>query len=212
MKTSNTTERVRVLVSGGVGVFVGVGCAVASPWQLAATVAWTSAATTFVVWIWLTVWNVSGTDVRALAVREDNSRAGAWAVVLASSVVSLVGIVLGLLKANETSGLLKAVITAAAVATVAASWFAVHTTFAMRYAHLYYGEPVGGIDFSSNDPPDYRDFGYFAFTVGMTFQVSDTAVSKRSIRRTVTRHALLSYLFGTVIVALLINVTAGLLR
>ena len=84
--------------------------------------------------------------------------------------------------------------------------------FALRYAHLYYNEPVGGIDFAGEESPDYRDFAYLSFTIGMTFQVSDTAVSARSIRRTITRHALLAYLFGTVIVAILINVTAGLIR
>jgi len=73
--------------------------------------------------------------------------------------------------------------------------------------------PLGGIDFKNDgDPPDYQDFAYVAFTVGMTFQVSDTDVQARTIRRTVLRHALLSYLFGAVILAVTINVIASLLQ
>jgi uncharacterized membrane protein len=206
------TERTRVLSAGAVGTIFGASCAAAVPWQLAALVGWVAAAFTLVAWIWLTVWNVEGKEVQAIATREDDSRAAARAVVLGASVASLLGVVLGLLKANELGGWWKGALTTAAILTVVASWFAIHTMFAMRYAHLYFGGPGGGVDFAGEEHPDYRDFGYLAFTVGMTFQVSDTAISSRSIRRTVTRHALLSYLFGTVIVALLINVTAGLIR
>jgi uncharacterized membrane protein len=94
--------------------------------------------------------------------------------------------------------------------SVALSWAAVHTVFALRYAHLFYGHS-GGIDFGS-DAPDYRDFAYLAFTIGMTFQVSDTAIGSQEIRRTVLRHALLSYVFSVVIVATTINVIVGLFR
>ena len=89
----------------------------------------------------------------------------------------------------------------------------VHTVFTLRYAHEYYRPPVGGIDFKSSDqPPDYRDFAYVAFTVGMTFQVSDTDVQDLIVRRTVLGHALLGYLFGAVIIAITINVVAQLLQ
>jgi len=73
--------------------------------------------------------------------------------------------------------------------------------------------PIDGIDFKNDgEPPDYQDFAYVGFTVGMTFQVSDTDVKAQTIRRTVLRHAPLSYLFGAVILAVIINVIAGLLR
>jgi uncharacterized membrane protein len=83
--------------------------------------------------------------------------------------------------------------------------------FTLRYARTYYAEG-GGIDFNGDRPPDYRDFGYVAFTIGMTYQVSDTDLTSNSLRRTALRHALLSYLFGIVVVAITINVVAGLLR
>ncbi len=97
--------------------------------------------------------------------------------------------------------------------TVVVSWSVVHTVFALRYAREYYSTPVGGIDFKSDDEePDYQDFAYVAFTVGMTFQVSDTDVQARPIRRTVIRHALLAYLFGAVILAVAVNVIAGFVQ
>ena len=99
-----------------------------------------------------------------------------------------------------------------AALTVILSWAVVHSVFALRYAHEYYTEPIGGIDFKNPDPPDYRDFIYVAFTVGMTFQVSDTDVQSRTVRRTVINHALLAYLFGAVILALTVNIAATLLQ
>jgi uncharacterized membrane protein len=92
------------------------------------------------------------------------------------------------------------------------SWGLVHTVFSLRYARSYYSRPVGGIDFNEDDPPTYLDFAYLAFTIGMTFQVSDTNLMNKKIRRVALSHALLSYLFGAVIVALVINVVSSLLH
>jgi uncharacterized membrane protein len=91
------------------------------------------------------------------------------------------------------------------------AWAMLHLLYTARYAYLYYSEPVGGIDFNSDDPPSYRDFFYFSYNLGMTYQVSDTGVSSTAIRSVVLRHCLLSYLFGTVILAATINLIAGLI-
>jgi uncharacterized membrane protein len=99
-----------------------------------------------------------------------------------------------------------------AVASVAASWALVHTLYMLRYAVLYYSETVGGINFNQSRRPTFADFAYLAFTIGMTYQVSDTNLTTKAVRRTATRHALLAFLFGSVIVALLINTVASLLR
>jgi uncharacterized membrane protein len=98
-----------------------------------------------------------------------------------------------------------------AVVSVAVSWLAVNSVFTLRYAHLYYLEG-GGLDFHGEAAPAYADFAYVAFTIGMTFQVSDTEVTSPRIRKTVLRHALLAYVFGIAVIALTINVVAGLLR
>ncbi len=83
--------------------------------------------------------------------------------------------------------------------------------YATRYARLYYTGEDGGIDFNEDEPPTYVDFAYLAFTIGMTFQVSDRPET-RAIRATALRHALLSYLFGAIIVATTINLIAGLAK
>jgi uncharacterized membrane protein len=90
------------------------------------------------------------------------------------------------------------------------TWAMLHLMYTGRYAYLYYSEPLGGINFNSNDQPSYRDFIYFSYNLGMTYQVSDTDVSSTAIRSVVLRHCLLSYIFGTVILAATINLVAGL--
>ena len=97
---------------------------------------------------------------------------------------------------------------------VVSAWAVTHTAFTLRYAHLYYDDSggKGGLDFPGGEPPDDFDFAYFAFTVGMCFQVSDVAVSRSAFRRWVLAHALLSFAYNTAIVALTINLLADLLR
>ena len=116
------------------------------------------------------------------------------------------------MKASQTEGAGKLVLTAAGVATVVVSWAVVHVVFTLRYAHEYYSDPAGGIDFKNDEPPDYQDFAYVAFTIGMTFQISDTDIQARVIRRSVLRHALLAYVFGAVILAVTINVIANVIQ
>ncbi len=99
---------------------------------------------------------------------------------------------------------------AVGILTVAASWFSLHTLFTVRYARLYYSDEPGGINFHDREQPCFQDFAYVAYTVGMTYQVSDTEICLRSIRATVLRHAMLSYLLGAVVLAVTINLIAGL--
>jgi uncharacterized membrane protein len=98
------------------------------------------------------------------------------------------------------------------VAAIAASWLVVNSIFTLRYARLYYTEPRGGVDFDQDPDPTFRDFAYVAFTIGMTSQVSDTALRETEIRATALRHALTSFVFNTVIIAVTVNIVAGLSR
>ena len=96
------------------------------------------------------------------------------------------------------------------VGTVVVSWLAINVDYTLRYAHLYYTEPTGGVDFNGIKEPDYRDFAYLAFTIGMTYQVSDTNLrTHRPSSTTCCCCTPLSYLFGVVIIAAVINVSAG---
>lgn len=181
-----------------------------SPWQVATLVGWDMTALTWVGWILTTVIPSGDATTRALARREDDSRAVADALIISASVASLAGVALALLKAATEKGAANGLITALAVLTVVASWATVHVMFTLRYARLYYTED-GGIDFHDGRKPDYGDFAYVAFTLGMTYQVSDTDIVSKRIRMSALRHALLSYLFGTAVVAVTINVVASLL-
>ena len=206
-------QRRRLLIALPLGVLAGGIAAFFCPWQLSVLAGWDVAAA-FVagsVWTFLAVLDAKATE--AAATREDDSRAAADLIMVIACLISVVGVVLGLAHARDHSGAISATLTGIAVFTVFLSWFTVHTLFVLRYASLYYGAPPGGIDFGgSKEPPDYLDFVYFAFTVGMTFQVSDTNIAQRNIRRAVIRHALLSYVFGTVIVGIAINVVGSLIR
>lgn len=207
------SSRNRVLVSLAVGLIVGALIALVSAWQLAVLVGWCVASASWLAQVWWRIAAMEADETRRLATREDNSRASASVLLVTASVASLIGAALGLVKSHEAGPTLDALLTVAAALTVILSWAVVHTVFTLRYAHQYYSPDPGGFNFKSGEyNPDYRDFAYVAFTVGMTFQVSDTDVTHSEIRRTVLRHSLLSYLFGAVIVALMVNIIAGLLR
>ena len=203
--------RARVIVAALLGLGAAAAARPWSPWQLTILVGWDVGAGVFLAAVW---WIIARADNRAtatLATREDETRTGASLLLLGASTFSLVGVALALIEAKAAGGTVEAVLTAVATLTVVLSWAVVHTVFTLRYAHLYFQAPRGGVDFPKTSAPDYHDFAYLAFTIGMTFQVSDTALEGAKLRHTALRHALLSYMFGTVIVATTINVIAGLL-
>ena len=201
----------RFLVVVLVGAVVAVVTALLAPWQATGLIGWDAAAVTFVVWTYVIIRPMDARQTAAAATREDDSRFAVHVLLVAAAVGSLAGIAVDLSKSTESSGTTKALFTALAVITVALSWAVVHLLFTLRYAHEYYTDPVGGVDFkTANYEPDYHDFLYVGFTVGMTFQVSDTDIQSQQIRRTVLRHALLSFLFGAVILAVTVNVVASI--
>jgi uncharacterized membrane protein len=200
----------RVIVCGAVGVIVGAVAGRFAPWEVSTLLGWVAAAIVFCAWVWLAVRGNDAEATRAHATREDDSRAAADLTLVAASAASLLGVGFALLLASDESGYPRALTVCLAVATVVVSWLAVQAIFTLRYAHLYYLEE-GGIDFHSDREPTYRDFAYVAFTLGMTYQVSDTNLGSHRIRSAALRHALLSYVFGIAVIAVTINVVAGLL-
>jgi len=195
------------MVGAAAGVVVGVACGLVLPVGLAVLLGWCTVAASYVVWTWATVWPMDPASTAAHATREEPTRGTTHVIVVLAAVASLVGVGFVLLGPNVTSKVWAA---AVAVLSVVSSWTAVHTLLALGYARIYYGEPEGGIDFHQAEPPQYSDFAYVAFTVGMSYAISDTDVGSSAIRRLALGHALLSYLFGTVILAALINLVAGL--
>jgi uncharacterized membrane protein len=153
------------------------------------------------------LWPMTPDSTRRHARREDYRPHVEELLVAAAALGSLVGIVVLLVLGNSSTRNAAAAI---GLIGVFLAWAMLHLMYTARYAYLYYGEPGGGIDFNSNDQPSYRDFCYFSYNLGMTYQVSDTDVSSTAIRSVVLRHCLLSYIFGAVILATTINLVAGL--
>ncbi|WP_082538145.1 DUF1345 domain-containing protein [Angustibacter sp. Root456] len=200
----------RLAVSAAVGVVVGVAAWAFGGALFAPALAWDAAAATMLAWTWWIIWPLDADDTAAHATREDPSRAASDALLLGAAIASLAAVVLILVRASSTKGVAADLQAALGVLTVLLAWLVVHTVFTLRYARLYYSGTDGGVDFNQDDEPCYSDFGYLGFTVGMAFQVSDTALTTRAMRSTALRHALLSYLFSTVIVATTINLVAGI--
>jgi uncharacterized membrane protein len=194
------------------GATLTLALALDAPWMTALLSAWDATAGIFVVWVWLTIAPLDATATCSSAGSEDGPPTRRDALLLGASIASLVAVVFMLAQTGRSDPGSRTAYTALAVASVVLSWTTVHTIFALHYARLYYSAPVGGLSFHEDDPPNYSDFAYVALTIGMTFQVSDTDISKRKIRRAAIQHALLSYLFGSVIVAITVSTIATLLN
>ncbi|HTJ75264.1 MAG TPA: DUF1345 domain-containing protein [Acidimicrobiales bacterium] len=203
--------RDRLAISGACALVAGVVAAFLLPWQVASLLGWDVGAGVLIARVLVAVLPLDGARTEALAMREDNSRFLADVLLVAASATSLVGVGLTLLKSQSEKGAALAGYTALVLVTVLLSWMTVHTVYMLRYARLHY-VTGGGVDFPGDEAPDYRDFAYLALTIGMTYQVSDTGFTNKQLRRVATHHALLSYLFGTVVVAVTINVVASLVR
>jgi uncharacterized membrane protein len=196
----------RLLVAGTAGIAAGLAAGFVWNWRYGLLAGWMVAAVLFVGWTLLTIWPMGPADTAGHANRDDPGRGTLDVLVLLSAVASLGAVAILLLEQATNSGLDSML----SVASVVLAWVAVHTVYTTRYAGLYYTSPVGGIEFNEDDPPQYSDFVYLAFTIGMAFQVSDTAFTNKDIRKVALRHSLLSYVFGAVILAGTINLIAGL--
>ena len=201
--TMLTAGTIAAIVTGALG-----------SWQFAATVGWAVAALVYTASVWGATLRFDAAQTREHASREDPERGVGDTLVLLLSVASLVSVGFVLVAASDAQGAARAATAALAVVSVALSWILLHTLYALRYARLYYAGGSGaggaGIDFNQTEDPRYTDFAYLSFTLGMTYQVSDTSITTHTIRSAALGHALLSFLFGSVILATTINLIAGL--
>jgi len=202
-------RRVIVGAAGG-AVAAGIAVAAGTSWSVAALFAEDVAALVFLVWVWSTIATAHAPATSRLARTEDASRAAADLVLIGAGAGSLLAVGFTLGQAGDAGSPGRGLLTALAIVSVVLAWLSVHTIYLLRYARDYYSPPEGGIDFHG-EAPDYVDFAYLALTIGMTFQISDTDITAKRIRRAALRHALLSYVFGTVIVAITVSSVAALL-
>jgi uncharacterized membrane protein len=210
MRRSPAGTRVTWALLGG--TVAGVIASLLTPISASILLGWDVAVLIYLAWTWSAVQGLDPEVTAQLAKREDPSTPVADLVVIGAGTAMLAAVGFALAKAGEATGGMKAYLVTLGLVSVVLSWAVVHTVFALKYARAYYSEPAGGIEFNEDEPPNYIDFAYYAFTIGMTFQVADTNITSRAVRRTTLHHALLSYLFGTVLLGLVINVVATLLK
>jgi uncharacterized membrane protein len=201
--------RVRPSLLTAIGVVAVTGAALSPmlPAMTTALVAWDLGVVAYVARL---SWTMFRTDPEAMRRRAALLDEGKWAILaltVGAAIACLAAILLDLASSKGAPGFAGRAVLAAV--TVLLSWTFVHAVFAQHYAHLWYGAR-GGLEFPGTPDPDAADFVYFSFVVGMTFQVSDVQVTSKTMRRLVVAHGLVSFLFNTVILALSVNLAAGL--
>ena len=182
-------------------------------------IAWDSAVLVFLAMTWWVVRSSSPELMRQTVLANDQGRVGILLLVLLAVCASVAEIFFLVQNARTTGEGPPPAQVVLAVFTIVCSWFATHVMFALHYAHRFYrddprtpeADATGGLNFPGDEPPDYWDFLYFAFVIGMTSQVSDVQVTSRPMRRLVFWHGVLSFAFYTIILALSINIVASML-
>lgn len=198
----------RLAAAGAVGVAVALATLPVVETPIGVLLGIGSVHAVFVVSGWVGLWPMDASATRANAGREDLRPATEELLVVVISLCGLLGIGMLLVLGSSTTDQVAAAI---ALCGVFLAWASLQLMYAARYAHLYYvSADATGIDFNSDELPTYRDFLYFSYNLGMTYQVSDTAVTSPAIRAVVLRHTLLSYVFGAVVLASTINLVAGI--
>lgn len=181
-------------------------------------IAWAVFALSYIITSWIVFFGQKPATIRALSKQEDGSRLYVFSLIIITSFASLFTVLLLMLSQNAKDTP-QIIFVPVAICGMLFSWIMVHTIFGFHYAHLYYGNDTNdstkhaeGLKFPGDEKPDYLDFAYFSFVVGMTFQVSDVDITSKAIRRLVLLHGLISFGLNTFVVALTINLIAGLLN
>ncbi len=184
----------------------------ASPWARF-LIAWDVAVTLYLALVLLVAHGASVAQIRARAEQEDEGRVGILLLTIAASLVSLVAIIVVMAGAVSGDPAVRTTRVLFALLTILLSWTFIHVSFALHYAHVFYDEPDTAenapLQFPGGEDPDYWDFAYFSFVIGMTSQVSDVQVVSKAMRRTATAHGITSFLFNMALLSLMINVAAS---
>jgi uncharacterized membrane protein len=202
----------RLIAAGAVGILI----ALLLPARLGVAsrllAAWDVAALVLATFAWTIILGNGAAETQRHAGTHDPGRRAVGLLVILTSAVSLLATAVILRQARSCPPAVRELFVALCILAVASAWVLTHTAYALRYAHLYYRddeEGVGGLSLPGDAAPAYLDFAYFAFTIGMCFQVSDISVSSPQIRRAVLGHSVLSFLYNTAILATAINLAVG---
>jgi len=197
------------------GVLAGAATAAAIPGAvggpLRTVAAWDAGALVLLAMVWRLILAAGPEETARRAAAEDVGRSFVWAVVILGSTVSLFAATVALRNARTMAPEAERQLALLCLLAVATAWFLCHTSYALRYAHLYYRDDgdLGGLGFPGTEMPCLLDFAYYAFTIGMCFQVSDVTVTQHRMRRATLGHAVLSFAFNTAVLALALNLLFG---
>ncbi|MFY9902143.1 MAG: DUF1345 domain-containing protein [Trichococcus sp.] len=200
-------KRTRFLIAGVIGMVAGMAGGFWLRWELAPLIGWDSAAIILLYLLWKDFHPHDGTETERIAQEEDIQYSTIDFFVLMACLISIGAVALMLTTHQRSFGTI-----GFGLFSIVLSWTTVHSLYMLRYAELYYRDVNGGVIFEGTDQPNFWDFAYLAFTIGMTYQVSDTTFTTPAFRKAALGHALLSYVFGTAIIATTINFVASLSR
>lgn len=203
-KTTKLTKQARIVTGIVIGVIAGMVVGMWSHWWTALLAGWDAFVLVFVGMILVDFASHDGESTARVAKRDDMGEFALDVIVILASLASLVAV--AALLAAKNTGIPHLVL---GLVSVVASWLTVQTLYTLRYAVLYYRGDEGGIDFNDKTRPRFSDFAYLAFTIGMTYQVSDTNLTQHAVRRAALAHALVSFVFGVAIIATTINLFVG---
>lgn len=200
---------IRLIIAAAIGAIAAYAVGHWLSWSYAPLVFWDVTVLIITLGLWLAIRSMTTEETKAHATKDDPGRGTATAILMIASFASLAGVLVLLIDAHNANGLYEALDIVLGIGSVIASWVLIHLLHTFRYADLYF---KGGkaIDFHDSEEPTYQDFAYVAFTIGMTYQVSDTDFTTREIRTAARQHAIISYVFGTAIIATVINTLASL--
>ncbi len=210
MKFTRQRMRAHVALAIVLGVAVGLIAMQFTKQRFAPSLGWDVGAVTYLLLTWRDIWRLDAAQTQAVAEAQDSSPVIDDVLLVLAAVVSLFTVALVLGHAGGDGTTEQILRTGVGIVSVVLAWSVLHTVYTLKYAKLYYRDPIGGIDFNTTEQPAYADFAYLSFGIGMAFQVADTNLRTREFRTTVLRHALLSFLFVTTILAVTINLVASL--
>lgn len=182
---------------------------------IVAMILWDIFALAYIITSWIVFFTSTTEHITKKARKDDGGKIFVFFIILVASFASMITVAI-LVVSKDALGMKEVIYLPIIIGGILLSWTLVHTTFCFHYAHLYYDNEKGtdknaeGLEFPNENQPDYIDFAYFSFIIGMTFQVSDVEISSRKIRRLSLFHSLLAFMLNTFVVALTINLIAGL--
>jgi uncharacterized membrane protein len=199
----------RALGAGAVGLLAAGPLALVGEPVLVPIAGWSIATTIILAGVWHSVWPQDHAGTKRLAERESRTRTTDTEI-LTAACASLGAVVLALIRSHARQDAWASAAVVLSVVAVVLSWCLVNTVFALKYARLYYLDEDGGIDFRQAEPPAYSDFAYLAFSIGMAFAPAETEPTSTVIRKAALGHALLSYIFGTGVLAVAVSLVTTL--